>query len=51
METFSEEETEAILRSVPVQDLPKELSGKLARLSMEELHPFLARNLAALLRV
>jgi epoxyqueuosine reductase len=50
-ETFSEEETEAILKSVPVQDLPKELSGKLARLSMEELHPFLARNLAALLRV
>jgi epoxyqueuosine reductase len=49
-ETFSEEETKAILKSVPVQDLPGELSGKLVRLSMEELHPFLARNLAALLR-
>ena len=50
-ETFSEEETEVILKSVQAQDLPKELSGKLSRLSMDELYPFLARNLAALLRV
>jgi epoxyqueuosine reductase len=51
VEKFSEEETELILKPVPVQDLPKELSDKLARLNMDEPPPFLARNLAALLRM
>lgn len=47
-ETFSEEETEIILKETPKDSLPDELSAKLKRLNMYEYYSLLPRNLAVL---
>ena len=48
--TFSETETELILRGTPKEQLPQGLVEKLQDLSMVEYLPVLPRNLAALLK-
>lgn len=47
--TFSEEETELILRNAPKDDLPPETQEKLERINMLEDFKLLPRNLKALL--
>ncbi len=50
VETFPEEETEAILRGTPMEKLPDELSAKIKRLNMDGYYSLLPRNLTALMR-
>lgn len=49
-EIFSEEETEIILKEVPLDSLPKYTLGKLKRLNMDEYYSIVSRNLALLIK-
>jgi epoxyqueuosine reductase len=49
-ESFSEEETEMILRNVPYDVLPDKLISKLKRLNMDGYYSVLSRNLKVIMR-
>jgi epoxyqueuosine reductase len=49
-EIFSEEETNSILKEVPLDSLPKYTLGKLKRLNIDEYYTIVSRNLALLIK-